>query len=202
MEILNHDFRRSQTTTYFAPIHPYVQEAIAMISKVRPAVTHYKVGLELYSATVAIYFIISTMKSWIFSSILSFMTFPHCCPSGTSHYASSAYFNDGTLWGSLKMLRAAADAKNEHEHGTHTKLVAAIALPHHTDQEMPGLGVERSVSDQAKRLAELAQKSGVDGVVCSAHEAETLQDLCGEDFVLQVPASELKAQGLTINRVS
>ena len=41
--ILNHDFRRSQTTTYLALDYPYVQEAIAMIHKVRPAVTHYKV---------------------------------------------------------------------------------------------------------------------------------------------------------------
>ena len=55
----------------------------------------------------------------------------------------------------MKMLRAAADAKNEHEHGTHTKLVAVTVLTHHTDQEMPGLGVERSVSDQAKSLLNL-----------------------------------------------
>ena len=30
---------------------PYVQEAIGMIHKVRPAVMHYKVGLELWAST-------------------------------------------------------------------------------------------------------------------------------------------------------
>ena len=85
------------------------------------------------------------------------------------------------------MLRAAADAKNNHENSTKTKLVAVTVLTHHTDDEMPALGVQSSVSDQAKRLAELAQKSGVDGVVCSAHEAEVLRGICGDDFTLVCP---------------
>jgi orotidine-5'-phosphate decarboxylase len=43
------------------------------------------------------------------------------------------------------------------------------------------------VAEQAKRLAALAQKSGLDGVVCSAHEVAALRTLCGPDFKLMVP---------------
>ena len=168
--------------------YPYVQEAIAMIHKVRPAVTHYKVGLELYSATGGDLFHYFNDEELDFFVDLKF----HDIPNTVAQAVRRIMPHRPTLmtvhaFGGMKMLRAAADAKNEHEHGTHTKLVAVTVLTHHTDQEMPGLGVERSVSDQAKRLAELAQKSGVDGVVCSAHEAETLRDLCGEDFVLVCP---------------
>ena len=43
-------------------------------------------------------------------------------------------------FGGMKMLRAAADAKNEHEHGTHTKLVAVTVLTHHTDPRDARIG--------------------------------------------------------------
>jgi orotidine-5'-phosphate decarboxylase len=37
------------------------------------------------------------------------------------------------------------------------------------------------------RLASLAQKSGLDGVVCSAHEIAPIRKECGDDFMLVVP---------------
>jgi orotidine-5'-phosphate decarboxylase len=37
------------------------------------------------------------------------------------------------------------------------------------------------------RLAALAQKAGLDGVVCAPHEIATLRAACGPDFLLVVP---------------
>ena len=37
------------------------------------------------------------------------------------------------------------------------------------------------------RLAQLAQHSGLDGVVCTAHEIAALRKACGTDFLLVVP---------------
>ena len=48
-------------------------------------------------------------------------------------------------------------------------------------------GVYSTVVEQVSRLAELAQASGLDGVVCSAHEIEILRSVCGEEFKLVVP---------------
>ena len=41
--------------------------------------------------------------------------------------------------------------------------------------------------DQVKYLAKLAKSSGMNGVVCSAHEIDILKESCGDDFVLVVP---------------
>ena len=49
------------------------------------------------------------------------------------------------------------------------------------------LGVERSLEDQVEALAVLAQSSGLDGVVCSAQEAQRLRETCGTDFALVTP---------------
>lgn len=40
-------------------------------------------------------------------------------------------------------------------------------------------------------LAALAKESGLDGVVCSGHEAETLREHLGEDFILVTPGIRL-----------
>ena len=44
-------------------------------------------------------------------------------------------------------------------------------------------------------LANLAQQSGLDGVVCSAHEAALLRAERGEDFVLVTPGIRLNTEG-------
>ena len=49
------------------------------------------------------------------------------------------------------------------------------------------VGVQGDLADQVLRLASLAQDSGLDGVVCSAHEIEALRRLCGGGFKLVVP---------------
>ena len=40
---------------------------------------------------------------------------------------------------------------------------------------------------RSMRLARLVQASGLDGVVCSAHEIAAIRKACGEDFLLVVP---------------
>ena len=41
--------------------------------------------------------------------------------------------------------------------------------------------------DQVRRLADIAQRAGVDGVVCSPKEVAALRAQCGRDFLLVVP---------------
>ena len=89
--------------------------------------------------------------------------------------------------GGSDMMRAAADAKNGHEHAAHSKVVAVTVLTHHHDSDLPKLGMSGSAADQVKRLANLAQESGLDGVVCSAQEAASLRAQCGDDFTLVCP---------------
>ena len=67
------------------------------------------------------------------------------------------------------------------------KVVAVTMLTSMDDADLVSVGMHTPVGDQVMRLAELAQASGADGVVCSAHEAQRLRKQCGDDFLLVVP---------------
>ncbi len=49
------------------------------------------------------------------------------------------------------------------------------------------LGIGRQTKDQVLRLASLAEKAGVDGLVCSGLECEMLRAEFGDRFTLVVP---------------
>lgn len=59
-----------------------------------------------------------------------------------------------------------------------------------SDQEFAGLFPTREkikLSSQINRLAYLAKKSGIDGVVCSVHEVASIKKECGKNFLTVVP---------------
>jgi orotidine-5'-phosphate decarboxylase len=87
--------------------------------------------------------------------------------------------------GGAAMMRAAADAaKNV---APSTKVIAVTMLTSLADEDLPILGLAPPVGDQVLRLASLARQSGLDGVVCSAHEIARLRRELGPDFLLVVP---------------
>jgi len=88
--------------------------------------------------------------------------------------------------GGAAMMRAAMETV-ESFGSQRPKVVAVTMLTSMDDTDLQSVGMHTPVSDQVMRLAELAQANGVDGVVCSAHEAERLRKQCGDDFLLVVP---------------
>jgi orotidine-5'-phosphate decarboxylase len=54
--------------------------------------------------------------------------------------------------------------------GEHTKVVAVTVLTSLDDGDLKNIGVHSNAHDQALRLAELAHRAGIDGIVCSGHE--------------------------------
>jgi orotidine-5'-phosphate decarboxylase len=87
--------------------------------------------------------------------------------------------------GGAAMMRAAADAAKGV--APSTKVIAVTMLTSLADEDLPGLGLASPVGDQVLRLAMLARQSGLDGVVCSAHEIVRLRQELGPDFLLVVP---------------
>ncbi len=84
--------------------------------------------------------------------------------------------------GGLEMMQAAKNAC-----ANNTKLLAVTVLTSLDQNAIAQVGYDRSVSDQVERMAQLTQKAGLDGVVCSAHEIELLRKACGDNFALMVP---------------
>jgi orotidine-5'-phosphate decarboxylase len=84
--------------------------------------------------------------------------------------------------GGLEMMRAAKDAC-----APSTKLLGVTVLTSLDDSNLASIGQLAKAKDQVKRLAELTQLSGLDGVICSAHEITMLREDIGKEFILMTP---------------
>jgi orotidine-5'-phosphate decarboxylase len=67
------------------------------------------------------------------------------------------------------------------------RLLAVTVLTSMDEADLRGAGVDASPRDQAIRLALLAQKCGVAGMVCSPEEAEILRSKLNAENLLVVP---------------
>ena len=93
--------------------------------------------------------------------------------------------------GGEQMMTAATDALKKY--GTNAPLLIGVTiLTSLSDADLPSIGLNGTVSDNVQRLALLAKKSGLDGVVCSAQEARVLAASCGPDFALVTPGIRLR----------
>lgn len=83
----------------------------------------------------------------------------------------------------MESARAAVD-----EFGDDRPLITAVTILTSFDsKQYQLLGYSRSIEDQVLHFATLAKQSGLDGVVCSAHEAERLSRKLGTKFSLVTP---------------
>src|SRR5690625_1346450 len=74
-----------------------------------------------------------------------------------------------------------------------TKLIAVTILTSMDDKEVTKeLRLPRNVNDNVIHLAEMAKKSGADGVVCSVHEVEQIKSVCSSDFLTVTPGIRLE----------
>jgi orotidine-5'-phosphate decarboxylase len=92
--------------------------------------------------------------------------------------------------GGAAMLEAAREAvaRTAAELGRPRPLLIAVTvLTSLADADLEAIGMAGPTAAAAQRLALLAQRAGLDGVVCSAREARELRQACGADFRLVTP---------------
>lgn len=87
--------------------------------------------------------------------------------------------------GGSRMMKAAADALNMIDNPP--LLIGVTVLTSMDEADLKEQGIAKSVRDQVEYLATLAKSSGLQGVVCSAQEAELLKTACGSQFKLMTP---------------
>ncbi|MBQ7477880.1 MAG: orotidine-5'-phosphate decarboxylase, partial [Selenomonadaceae bacterium] len=84
---------------------------------------------------------------------------------------------------SAEALRAAAEKQGI----ACPKLIAVTVLTSINAEEWVEMGHTGDIGEQVIRLAELAKKAGLDGVVASPQEAAAIRKACGEDFLIVTP---------------
>jgi orotidine-5'-phosphate decarboxylase len=97
--------------------------------------------------------------------------------------------------GGLEMMRAAKKALEPFGEDA-PLLIAVTILTSMSEQELSKLGITIPMIAQVCNLAVLAEKAGLDGVVCSAHEVGLIKANCQAQFITVTPGIRL-AQNAT-----
>lgn len=93
--------------------------------------------------------------------------------------------------GGRAMMVAAREAIEQSNVKSKPKLIAVTVLTSMTEPELKEIGVPPNLDSQVLRLAELSEACGLDGVVCSAREAELLRREIRSPFLLVTPGIRL-----------
>jgi orotidine-5'-phosphate decarboxylase len=89
--------------------------------------------------------------------------------------------------GGVDMMKAAVEGLTRPD-GTRPLLIAVTMLTSISQEAMNGeLGINGNVADTVMKYAQNAKIAGLDGVVCSPLEAETVHNACGSGFLTVTP---------------
>lgn len=164
-----------------------LDQAMALGTAIRPWVGGLKVGLEFFNANgpqgIAK---IRTIGLPVFAD-LKMHDIPNTVAGGIRAVLPlGVSIVNVHASGGAAMMRAAAEAAAT-AGTTRPKVIGVTVLTSLDESDLAAAGVNGSPADQVLRLATLAKASGLDGVVCSAHEIEPLRKALGRNFMLIVP---------------
>ncbi len=166
--------------------YPTLAEARRGAELVSPAAGVMKVGLELFLREgPAAVRMCQELGSEVFLD-LKLMDIPETVQRavGSACALGVKYLTVHASGGRRMLEQAHARAERE---GSGLRILAVTVLTSLDDADLGDLGVSKTTSEQALRLARLAQSSGVDGLVCSALEARVLRQALGTRAFLVTP---------------
>jgi len=91
----------------------------------------------------------------------------------------------------LRAAREAVDRSAAKSARVPPLLIGVTVLTSLADADLREVGHAGTAAAEVLQLAQLTRACGLDGVVCSAHEAVTLRAACGGDFKLVTPGIRL-----------
>ncbi|OGV38377.1 MAG: orotidine 5'-phosphate decarboxylase [Legionellales bacterium RIFCSPHIGHO2_12_FULL_42_9] len=98
--------------------------------------------------------------------------------------------------GGLKMMQTAMDSLQSNSM-TRPLVTAVTVLTSLAAVDVAQIGCNYPLQEQALNLAMLAKDAGLDGVVCSAWDANTIKESCGVNFLTITPGIRLNSTIIT-----
>jgi len=90
--------------------------------------------------------------------------------------------------GGYEMMATTVEALDrEFKGGERAKVLAVTILTSSTEETLRDVGIEYAIPEMVVRLAQLAKKAGIDGVVASPREIPLIREACGSDFLIVTP---------------
>lgn len=161
-------------------------DALALVQCLDPKQCKLKVGKELFAVTGPGLVELLVKQGFDVFLDLKYHDIPNTVAMACKAAANLGVWmiNVHTL-GGPKMIAAAKEAIVG---CSHQPLLTAVTILTSFDQEqLNAIGLMGSIQDNVVRLAQLAEKSGADGVVCSAQEAAILRQKIAQNFCLVTP---------------
>lgn len=162
-------------------------DALTFVDKIQPSDCRLKVGKEMFT-----YFGPEFVRALIERGFDVFLDLKfHDIPNTVAKAVAAAA--ELGVWmvnvhasGGLKMMEKAKEALVPYGEKA-PLLIAVTVLTSMGEEDLAGLGVAKTPAEQVKHLASLTQQAKLDGVVCSAWEAEMLKQAHGQSFKLVTP---------------
>ncbi|MDO4436204.1 MAG: orotidine-5'-phosphate decarboxylase [Cardiobacteriaceae bacterium] len=166
--------------------HHDPQEALQLAKQLNPKQCQLKIGKHLF--TRAGHQLISALHQLNFRLFLDlkFHDIPNTVATAVHAAAELGVFMVNVhASGGVKMMQAAKQALAGFEHPP--LLIGVTVLTSQNDEDLKEQGIVRTVAEQVLHLSALANRAGLDGVVCSAQEVRSIKALCGQQFMTVTP---------------
>ncbi|WP_163559142.1 orotidine-5'-phosphate decarboxylase [Halomonas sp. NO4] len=166
--------------------HPSLDAALCLADRLDPKRCRVKVGKELFTRSGPDVLEALHGRGFEVFLDLKFHDIPNTVAGAVQAAAEQGVWMVNVhASGGRRMMEAARERLDRH--GLETHLIAVTVLTSLEEADLAEVGVAGTAETQVERLAQLAQDSGMDGVVCSAQEAARLRELCGERFLKVTP---------------
>ena len=166
--------------------YPNADEAFALVSRLDPALCRLKVGKELFTIAGPQFVEKLIRQGFEIFLDLKFHDIPNTTAQACKAAASlGVWMVNVHALGGKRMMEAAREGLANFNNPP--KLIAVTVLTSMAQADLAEVGISVTPAEQVLRLAALAHASGLDGVVCSALEAQQLRHQVGADFCLVTP---------------
>lgn len=166
--------------------YPNATQARRFVEKVTPNLCRLKVGKELFTAEGPGFVRELVGMGFDIFLDLKFHDIPNTVAKAVAVAADlGVWMTNVHASGGARMMAAARESLQQQGGGT--LLTAVTVLTSFTEQDLAEVGIKSSAADQVLHLASLAHSAGLDGVVCSAQEAQMLRAQLDKPFTLVTP---------------
>ena len=162
-----------------------LQEAKTLVDRLYPATKIFKIGSQLFTqAGPEAVSMVHKKGAEVFLD-LKFHDIPNTVAGAVKRAcAMRVFITNLHASGGAAMMKAAVKARGK----SRTPLLLAVTVLTSIDKkELCAIGISRTPLAQVQRLALLAKRCGMDGVVCSGREIDAVRKLCGKDFIVLTP---------------
>jgi len=163
------------------------QDALSFVDKIAPTDARLKVGKEMFTYFGPEFVKQLTGKGFDVFLDLKFHDIPNTVAKAVTAAADLGVWmvNVHASGGSQMMTKAKQALDNYGDDAP--LLIAVTVLTSMNQDDLHSLGINKTPAEQVNFLANLTKQSGLDGVVCSAWEAEQLKLDLGKEFKLITP---------------